>query len=68
MCIRDRVYPKAEEFMPLGLTEKLSTQLANLEFSGLIIFSGFVEPLLDKKIYDHVALSEVTSQRPELRW
>ena len=52
----DPAYPKAEEFMPIDLTEKLSKQLATVEFSGLVIFSGFVEPLLDKKIYDHVAL------------
>ena len=52
----DPTYPDVEEFMPLGLTEKLSTQLAAVEFSGLVIFSGFVEPLLDKKLYEHVAL------------
>ena len=52
----DPAYPKAEEFMPIGLTEKLSKQLATVEFSGLVIFSGFVEPLLDEKIYDHIAL------------
>ena len=52
----DPAYPDVEEFMSLELTEKLSTQLAAIEFSGLVIFSGFVEPLLDKKIYDHLAL------------
>ena len=46
----DPAYPDVEEFMSLELTEKLSTQLAAIEFSGLVIFSGFVEPLLDKKI------------------
>jgi MoaA/NifB/PqqE/SkfB family radical SAM enzyme len=52
----DPSYPEVEEFMPIELTEKLSVQLAAIEFAGLIIFSGFVEPLLDKKIYDHIAL------------
>ncbi len=52
----DPDYPEVEEFMPIELTEKLSSQLAAIDFAGLIIFSGFVEPLLDKKIYDHVSL------------
>ena len=52
----DPTYPNIEEFMSLELTEKLSGQLASINFSGLVIFSGFVEPLLDKKIFDHVSL------------
>ena len=51
--------------MPLELTEKLSTQLAAINFSGLVIFSGFVEPLLDKKIPDHVTL--LRTYLPEAR-
>ena len=51
--------------MALELTEKLSTQLAAIDFSGLVIFSGFVEPLLDKNIFDHVAL--LRKHLPEAR-
>ena len=42
--------------MPLDLTEKLGTQLGAIDFSGLVIFSGFVEPLLDKNIFRHIAI------------
>jgi radical SAM protein with 4Fe4S-binding SPASM domain len=61
----DPAYPEVEEFMPLDLTAKLSKQLAAINFSGLVIFSGFVEPLLDKKIFDHVAL--LRNQLPKAR-
>jgi radical SAM protein with 4Fe4S-binding SPASM domain len=61
----DPAYANIEEFMPLELTEKLSTQLAAIDFSGLVIFSGFVEPLLDKNIFDHVAL--LRKHLPEAR-
>jgi radical SAM protein with 4Fe4S-binding SPASM domain len=52
----DPAYPNDENFMPIELTEKLTQQLASVNFSGLIIFSGFVEPLLDKKIFNHLSL------------
>ena len=52
----DPTYPDIEEFMSPELTEKLGFQLAAVHFSGLVIFSGFVEPLLDKKISDHIAI------------
>ncbi len=61
----DPTYPNVEEFMALDLTDKLSTQLAAIDFSGLIIFSGFVEPLLDKNIFDHVTL--LRKHLPEAR-
>lgn len=64
----DPSYPNVEEFMDLRLTEKLSTQLASINFSGLVIFSGFVEPLLDKNIFDHIALlrEHLTDARIEI--
>ena len=51
----DPSYPNKEEFMPMELTKKLTGQLAEVNFSGLLVFSGFVEPLLDKNIYDRIA-------------
>ena len=52
----DPTYPNIEEFMSLELTDKLSNQLAAIDFSGLVIFSGFVEPLLDKNIFNQISL------------
>ena len=61
----DPNYPDVEEFMTLDLTKKLSTQLSAINFSGLVIFSGFVEPLLDKKIFEHIAV--IRKYLPESR-
>ena len=61
----DPSYPDVEEFMALDLTEKLSTQLSAIDFSGLVIFSGFVEPLLDKNIFEHIAV--IRKQLPKAR-
>ena len=52
----DPTNPNIEEFMSLELTDKLSNQLAAIDFSGLVIFSGFVEPLLDKNIFNQISL------------
>src|SRR3989344_2824979 len=49
-------YPDINEFVGSGLVEKLTSQLNEVGFKGLFMFSGFVEPLLDKNIYDLVAL------------
>ena len=49
-------YPDIKEFIDPALVEKLARQLNEVGFKGLFLFSGFVEPLLDKKIYDLVAL------------
>jgi radical SAM protein with 4Fe4S-binding SPASM domain len=44
------------EFITFELIEKLSRQLSFYNFSGRILFSGFVEPLLDKKIFEKIEL------------
>lgn len=61
----DPAYPEVEEFMSLDLTKKLSEQLAAVNFSSLVIFSGFVEPLLDIKIFDHISV--LRNHLPEAR-
>lgn len=47
-------YPDVKEFIKPELVEKLARQLGEAGFEGLFLFSGFVEPLLDKKIYRHI--------------
>ncbi|NQU61380.1 MAG: SPASM domain-containing protein [Rhodospirillales bacterium] len=54
----DPDFPDIKEFIKFELLEKLATQLADCGFDGLIIFSGFVEPLLDKKIFEKLALTK----------
>ena len=48
----DPNYPDVKEFISEKLHKKLCDELSELKFKGLIIYSGFVEPLLDKNIYN----------------
>ena len=49
-------YPDVKEFIQPSLIDKLTSQVGELGFHGLFMFSGFVEPLLDKNIFDLVAI------------
>ena len=40
-----------KEFISIDLHEKLCSELVDLNYSGTVRYSGFVEPLLDKNIY-----------------
>ena len=41
--------------------KKLCDELKEIQFSGLIIYSGFVEPMLDKNIYKLVSYAKKTN-------
>ena len=43
-----------KEFISFEMIDKLARQLADVNYQGLILFSGFVEPLLDKNIFSHI--------------
>ena len=43
-----------KEFISKDLVNKISTELSELDYKGVVRFSGFVEPMLDKKIFDHI--------------
>lgn len=58
-------YPDIKEFIDPALVKKLARQLNDVGFGGLFLFSGFVEPLLDKNIYDLIDL--VRNYLPECR-
>ncbi len=47
----DPNYLHKNEFISFDLHKKLCDELSHLNFSGIIIYSGFVEPMLDKNIY-----------------
>ena len=47
-------YPDIKEFVEADLIDKLTRQLAEAGFEGLVLYSGFVEPLLDKNILNIV--------------
>ena len=54
-----------KEFISEKLITKLSNELSEYNYSGLFLFSGFVEPMLDKNIYN--LLSIVRNFLPEVR-
>ena len=49
-------YPDIKEFISPLLLQKLLEELAPYSYSGIFVFSGFVEPMLDKKIYQHIEM------------
>tara|TARA_B100001057_G_scaffold497795_1_gene602930 strand:+ start:3330 stop:4220 length:891 start_codon:yes stop_codon:yes gene_type:complete len=51
----DPNYPDINEFISSDLHKKIFSQLSNLKFKGMVIYSGYVEPLLHKKIYENIA-------------
>ena len=52
----DPEYPDLQEFISLELIEKLASELSRYSYSGIVLFSGFVEPMLDKNIFSHIEL------------
>ena len=47
-------FEDVKEFISEELILKVIRELMTLDYAGVIRFSGFVEPLLDKKIFDHI--------------
>ena len=45
-----------KEFVSKDLINKVSLELKDLNYKGVVRFSGFVEPMLDKKIFDHIEI------------
>ena len=45
-------YKDVKEFISTRLIEKIAKELSEYSYEGIILFSGFVEPLLDKNIYN----------------
>lgn len=64
----DPSYEDIKEFIDPALIDKLSRQLREVNFSGIFLFSGFVEPLLDKNIYDLIGIisRNIPAARPEM--
>ena len=47
-----------KEFIKSDLHEKLCSELKNYDYAGTIRYSGFVEPLLDKNIYNLIKMAK----------
>ena len=53
-------YNHVNQFIDFNLNKKLCDELSEFDFAGLFIYSGFVEPLLDKNIYSLVNYAKKT--------
>lgn len=61
----DPNYPDINEFITKELHFKIVKELSDLNYKGMIIYSGYVEPLLDKRIYN--CISEARKLLPEAK-
>jgi radical SAM protein with 4Fe4S-binding SPASM domain len=61
----DPSYPDINEFISNNLHTKIFLELSELNYKGMIIYSGFAEPLLHKKIYENI--SEARRLLPEAK-
>ncbi|MBT3305190.1 MAG: radical SAM protein [Verrucomicrobia bacterium] len=61
-------FEDVKKFIPTALIAKLSRQLNEVGYKGIFLFSGFVEPLLDKNIFNLVSTvsQECPGCRPEM--
>jgi MoaA/NifB/PqqE/SkfB family radical SAM enzyme len=61
-------FEDVKKFIPTLLITKLSRQLNEVGFKGIFLFSGFVEPLLDKNIFNLISIirKECPECRPEM--
>ena len=55
-----------KEFIKTSLHNKLHNELAELNFSGTVRYSGFVEPLLDKNIYNLLKKARTINKKVNL--
>jgi len=58
-------FPDKKEFISNQLLEKLALELSHYGYEGIFLFSGFVEPMLDKNIYKKIGL--VRSHLPKAK-
>ena len=55
----DPNFEHVNEFIDEKLHSKICDELSELNFTGLFIYSGFVEPLLDKNIYNLISYAKL---------
>ena len=51
----DPNYPDINEFISKELHHKIFSELSDLQYNGMVIYSGYVEPLLDVRIYESIS-------------
>jgi len=51
-------YPNKAEYIPLDLYEKVMSDLSDIGYTGVILYSAFSEPLLHKQVDQLIFLSK----------
>jgi len=51
-------YPNKAEYIPLDLYEKVMSDLSDISYTGIILYSAFSEPLLHKQVDQLIFLSK----------
>ena len=62
----DPDYKHINEFITSELINKLTLELKELNYTNLVLFSGFVEPLLDKNIFNLVKIVRTNLQQSKI--
>ena len=57
-----------KEFISNNLHEKLCSELKELNYKGTIRYSGFVEPLIDKNIFNLISMARTYLPNVNIRW
>lgn len=52
-----KVYPGQNEYLTMDLYRKMISELARINYDGIIAYSGFSEPLLHKELNEFIAIA-----------
>ena len=63
----DPNYPDINEFISSDLENKIFKELSEINYEGMLIYSGYVEPLLDKKYIPVFQMQESIYQNHKLK-
>ncbi len=64
--INKELFPNRGEFMSMKLYAKLLRELNELEYNGILAYSGFSEPLLHPKIYEMISASRMNCPKARI--
>ena len=61
------IYPNKDEFFPADLYTKVADELHRLDFGGLIVYSGFSEPFLHKRLEEFVKIARIRCPKAQIK-
>lgn len=64
--IDNTFYPNQNLHMPMDLVQKISSELADIQYKGVVVLCGYGEPLLHPKVVDIAAVLKSSGCRVEI--